>query len=207
MLKLKVCGLKEQKNLNQVVAFKPDMIGLIFYEGSERDATNSILDLPSELRKVGVFVDSEPLLVETMIEKFNLDAIQLYHANLLPFQHLRGKVEIIKAISIANEKDLDVTKELETLCDTFLFDAKGKKAGGNGIQFNWDIIRSYIGNTPFILSGGIGPDDAHKIRTLSHRKLIGIDINSRFESEPGIKNSELIKQFKNELYENIEYTR
>ncbi len=205
MLKLKVCGLTEPDNINKITALKPDMIGFVFYEASPRNYTGQFIS--STAKRAGVFVDAAPSLVEEKIKEFKLDLIQLYHENIEPFQYLRSQVKIVKAISIKTSEDLDRTKLYKDQCDVFLFDTKGENAGGNGFKFDWRIIDHYQGELPFILSGGIGPQDVDIIKQIEHKKLYGIDINSKFETAPGIKNIELIKQFKNELYANIEHIK
>jgi phosphoribosylanthranilate isomerase len=209
MLKLKICGLKDPDNIKEIVKLEPDMIGFIFHEGSPRNiGTDQVFEtIPETIQKVGVFVDAEPVFVELVSERFQLNAIQLYHHDIKPFQYLRSKLKLIKAVSVRSEKELEKIGTYEDQCDLFLFDAKGDKAGGNGIKFDWNIIQFYKGKAPFILSGGIGPGDTALIRSLDHRNLVGIDINSKFESEPGLKNIKTIQQFKKELYEKLEYNK
>jgi phosphoribosylanthranilate isomerase len=209
MLKLKICGLKDPENIKHIVSLKPNMIGLVFYEDSPRNFRNEKIsgEIPASIEKVGVFVDSDLTFIETTIQKFRLNTIQLYHEDLKPFQKLRNKVKLIKAISISGKNDVFKTRSYFQDCDLFLFDTKGKNTGGNGVKFDWQTLEFYDGRIPFMLSGGIAPGDASAIRELKHDNLIGIDINSKFETEPGVKDLELIKQFKNELYENVEYHR
>jgi phosphoribosylanthranilate isomerase len=209
MLKLKVCGLKNPQNIKEIAELEPAMMGFVFHKGSPRDVSSDQFnyEIPSQIEKVGVFVDSDLLYVESVIKRFQLNAIQLYHEDLKPFQRLRAKVKLVKAISIGSRSDIYKTRAYLQDCDLFLFDAKGENAGGNGIKFNWEILETYSGGTPFFLSGGIAPEDASLIKEFKHKNLIGIDINSKFELSRGIKNTELVKQFKNELHENIEYHR
>lgn len=209
MLKLKVCGLKDPQNIKEIMALEPEMLGFIFHESSPRKILIDSVSrkMPTAIEKVGVFVDSDPNYVDSMIKKFKLNAIQLYHEDLKPFQQLRKKIKLIKAVSIGSRSDIYKTRAYMQDCDLFLFDTKGKNAGGNGTKFDWEILDAYSGSIPFLLSGGIGSTDVEAIKNIDHNKLIGIDINSRFEIEPGIKNIEMIKQFKKELYENVEYNR
>ncbi len=207
MLKLKICGLRDPENIKQVALLNPNMVGFVFYEGSSRNITEDVLpiEIPSSIEKVGVFVNSEISYIDSMVKKFHLNSVQLYHEDLKPFQKLRIKVKLIKALSIEKENDIYKTRSYAQDCDLFLFDTKGKNSGGNGIKFDWQILRTYEGRTPFLLSGGITPGDAELINLLKHENMIGIDINSKFETAPGIKNIEVIKQFRKELYENFEY--
>jgi phosphoribosylanthranilate isomerase len=209
MLKLKICGLTDPQNIKEIIELAPDMVGFIFYPSSERNIQddNASKDIPHSIQKVGVFVDADQSTIETMIKKHQLNAIQLYHQDISPFQHLRSNVTFIKAISIRTEADLDQTQLYEQQCDFFLFDTKGEKAGGNGIKFDWRILTSYAGEIPFILSGGIDISDVKHIKAIKHKKIYGIDINSKFEIKPGSKNIQKIKQFKKELYENIGHNK
>jgi phosphoribosylanthranilate isomerase len=205
MLKLKICGLTDPQNIKEIIELAPDMIGFIFYESSVRNIQddNASKNIPNSIQKVGVFVDADLTTIEAMIKKHQLNAIQLYHQDISLIQHLRTKVKLIKAIAVNTEADLSQAKLYEKQCDLFLFDTKGEKAGGNGIKFDWNILSSYEGEIPFILSGGIDISDVEHIKVLEHKKLYGIDINSKFEIKPGSKNIQKIKQFKKELYENI----
>ena len=121
---------------------------------------------------------------------------------LSPLEGGRGVnhgLQIIKVFSINDDFEFSKTKKYEPICDLFLFDTKGKERGGNGVAFNWDILKKYDGENPFFLSGGIGPEDAAEIKKIKHPKLYGVDINSRFEIGPGMKDVEAVKKFVNEL--------
>ncbi len=210
MLKLKVCGLTDPQNIKKVIELEPDMIGLIFYSPSKRDvsdkgATELCEMIPSHIKRVGVFVDSPVNFISDVIEAFKLDVIQLYHDDMSSFQQLRSKVHIIKAISISKEADLLRTMDYITQADLFLFDTKGENPGGNGKKFDWRILQNYEGKLPFIVSGGIDENDADAIKQIQHAQFYGIDINSKFETKPGLKNIKAIQHFKKELYANIEH--
>ncbi len=212
MLKLKVCGSTDPENIKQLVKLGPDMIGLIFYSSSQRDvssknATEICETIPSHIKRIGVFVDSDLNFIEETIIRYKLDLIQLYHEDISSFQDLRSKVKIIKAISVNTGADILKTDNYIHQSDFFLFDTKGEKPGGNGIKFDWRIIENYKGKIPFLLSGGIGPNDAESIKQIYHEQFFGIDINSKFEIEPGIKNIETIHHFKTKLYDNTEHNR
>jgi phosphoribosylanthranilate isomerase len=151
--------------------------------------------LPKRVKRVGVFVDEDPEKVKRLAGDYSLDYIQL-HGQESPsyiFQ-LRG-LHVIKAFNISTAEDLLQTQPYEGLVDYFLFDAKGKSVGGNGEKFNWDVLDAYQGNTPFLLSGGIGSDDAERVNALYHPKCIGIDLNSRFELAPGLKDIDALRRF------------
>ncbi len=212
MLKLKVCGLTDLENIKQLLELRPEMIGLIFYSTSQRNVSpknaSALCDIiPPEVKRVGVFVDSELPFITEIIEKCKLNFIQLYHQDISAFQELRSKVKLIKAISVNTAADLLSAEEYSDKADLLLFDAKGENAGGNGIKFDWRILEKYKGKTPFILSGGIDSDDANTIKKIDHERFYGIDINSKFEVAPGIKNIKTIQHFKTKLYESIEHNK
>lgn len=113
---------------------------------------------------------------------------------------MNHEIQIIKVFSVDNTFDFSKTKKYESVCDYFLFDTKGKERGGNGIAFNWELLNKYHGKKLFFLSGGIGPEDGtSEIKKINHPKLYGVDINSRFESEPGLKDVEAVEKFVNEI--------
>lgn len=205
-LKIKVCGMRKAENIRDVEALGVDMMGFIFWPKSSRYVSERPTYLPST-KRVGVFVDEEIKQVKRIADEYSLDYIQL-HGSESP-DYIRRLLSIcgdtlatIKAFNIATTDDLEATKAYEGLVDYFLFDTKGKCVGGNGEKFDWSVLASYDGATPFLLSGGIGPDDAERICNLFcagngsvATKCVGIDLNSRFEVEPGIKDINKLKQF------------
>jgi len=209
-MKLKVCGMKYQDNIQEVATLQPDYLGFIFYEQSARhfDA-HCIPEISNTIKKTGVFVDADLDFVIKKISKHNLKAVQL-HGNEAPeyCKQLRGKnIEIIKVFSIKNEFDFSVLKLYDDIVDYFLFDTKGKLPGGNGYVFDWTILNNYPSTTPFFLSGGIGLsqiDDINKFQKSEASKYCyALDVNSKFEIEPGLKNIEDLKKFKNNLTSKI----
>ena len=189
---IKVCGMREADNIREVEALGIDMMGFIFWPKSSRYVSQRPDYLPKRVKRVGVFVDEDPEQVKRMAGAYGLDYIQL-HGQESPsyiFQ-LRG-LHVIKAFNISTAEDLIQT---QPYVDYFLFDAKGKSVGGNGEKFNWDVLDAYQGNTPFLLSGGIGPDDTERVNAFHHPKCIGIDLNSRFELSPGLKDVAKLKEF------------
>ena len=199
---VKVCGLTEPANIEAIRALGVDMLGFIFYPLSPRYVLgkmppNSMAGIAAGPQKVGVFVNETVGQILTTANACGLDALQL-HGQETP-EHcngLRPNFKVIKAFSIAGVDDFEQTNAYEDACDYFLFDTKGPSHGGNGFAFNWDILDAYTGRTPFLLSGGIAPGDAEKINALQHPKLAGIDLNSRFESSPGVKDVALLAEFK-----------
>jgi phosphoribosylanthranilate isomerase len=201
-MKIKVCGMRDKENISGLLALKPDYIGFIFYDKSKRFVADfPQIEIPSSIKKVGVFVNET---IEEIIEKANkhtLDFVQL-HGNETPeyCSALSEKnIKIIKAFSVDENFDFSATKPFEKCVSLFLFDTKGNNYGGNGIKFNWELLQNYTGKTPFLLSGGISKNDAEEIKKIKHPAFLGIDINSGFELEPGLKNIKEIKEFKNRL--------
>ncbi len=205
-MKLKICGLKNPENMLKIAKLKPDFIGFIFYMESKRYLKewfnkDILTQVPKIVNKVGVFVNEK---IETVIEKYNtykLDLVQLhgdedkmYCSKLF----IKG-IPVIKAFSISNDFDFKNIKELVPFCKYFLFDTRGESRGGTGLKFNWDKLNEYKFNLPFFLSGGIGSDDIESISKLSFDQLYAIDINSKFEIEPGLKNTEAVQNFYKKL--------
>ena len=206
-MKLKVCGMRESTNISELIKVQPNFIGFIFHKASSRNVTEiPSIEIPSNIKKVGVFVNETVDYISDKVAAFGLDYIQL-HGNETPeFCVAINKqgLKIIKAFNIHAAFDFTNLKSYEPCCSYFLFDAVGEKSGGNGITFNWELINQYKGYTPFLLSGGINEKMANKIQSIKHPKFIGIDVNSGFEIEPGLKDVEKIKNFKNSVIANGE---
>lgn len=201
---IKVCGMRDADNIRAVEQLNIDFMGFIFWPKSSRFVSERPAYLPTNCKRVGVFVNETIEQVCRIADEYDLDYIQL-HGNESPayIQEIKAKSQkprsIIKAFNIANPTDFEQTKAYEGIVDIFLFDTKGKSVGGNGEKFDWDVLKVYKGETPFLLSGGIGPDDASCIKTFHHPKCIGIDLNSRFEIAPGLKDISKLKTFINSL--------
>ena len=194
---VKVCGMRDAENIREVEALGIDMMGFIFYPKSSRYFSEQPAYLPQKCKRVGVFVNEDVENIKKIADNYALDFIQLHgHESIEDVQKLQDR-KVIKAFNIATKEDLDATVPYVGLVDYFLFDTKGPSVGGNGEKFDWSILDAYNGDTPFLLSGGIGPDDAERIKTFRHPKCIGIDLNSRFEIEPGIKDIVKLKTFLN----------
>ena len=191
--------MREAENIREVEALGIDMMGFIFWPKSSRYVSERPDYLPKHVKRVGVFVNEDPEQVKRLAADYRLDYIQL-HGQESPEQishlsPLTSHLSIIKAFNIATAEDLLQTQPYEGLVDLFLFDTKGKSVGGNGEKFDWDVLDAYHGSTPFLLSGGIGPDDAERVNAFHHPKCIGIDLNSRFELAPGLKDINKLKEF------------
>jgi len=208
-MKIKVCGMRQKNNIEQLVRLNPDYIGFIFYPQSKRyigdQISEDILNLiPVNIMKVGVFVD-EPL--DLLLEKYrinSLDMIQLHGSEVPDYCSELKKIGIpvIKAFKFADDFDFHSIKAYESCCDFFLFDTAGQSVGGTGIKFDWQLINQYMGNKPFFLSGGIGSSDLEAVRNISHIHLYGVDVNSGFETAPAMKDILKVSAFINELRTN-----
>ena len=192
-MKLKICGMKYSQNILEISELLPDYLGFIFYEKSSRFFDGEIPEIPKSIKKVGVFVNVSFEEIISKITKYNLDLIQL-HGNESPefCQNLKNEnIEIIKVFSVDDDFDFEVLNDFETVCDYFLLDTKGKLPGGNGVTFNWEILKKYKSKKSLFLSGGIGIEEIKMLQShISTSKLpiYAIDINSKFEIEPGLKN-------------------
>ena len=201
-MKLKVCGMRERTNVQSLIPLKPDFIGFIFYDKSPRyvgEGLNEeiIRQVPSSIKKVGVFVNASPDYIMSMARQYDLQYVQL-HGNEMPdfCRILRQKgLNIIKAFSVDNDFNFAMLNNYKPFCDLFLFDTKGNQPGGNGVPFDWNILRKYDQEKPFLLSGGISSDNIDKVVELAQSvRIYGIDINSCFEVEPGVKDIEQIQK-------------
>lgn len=220
---IKVCGMRDAQNIREVSQLGVDMIGMIFYPKSPRyvemqsshagiipDYVKEDINIKSAKSpaRVGVFVDDMVQNIVTRVVNYHLDYVQLHgnepremceNLRLTLDPDIRPGIKIIKAISVSDASDIQKYKEYVGAVDLFLFDTKCKTVGGSGQQFDWQVLEQYDGEVPFLLSGGIGPEDASRLHAFHHPKCIGIDLNSRFEIEPGVKNVEKLKGFLNEI--------
>lgn len=198
---IKVCGLKEACNIEQLANLPIDIFGFVFYDKSPRFAGNMGKIPTSAIHKAGVFVNAPFEYVIEKVRIYGLDYVQL-HGEESPDECLRFKQEglkVIKAFGIRNAADFDACPQYENCCDLFLFDTKTENRGGSGQSFDHSLLRSYTGKVPFLLSGGITLQQTEYLKKLRHPLLAGFDLNSRFESAPGIKDTARIAQFINEL--------
>jgi phosphoribosylanthranilate isomerase len=197
-LKIKVCGMRNQENIAALSDLGVDYLGFIFYDKSSRSAVDLDFNVESnELIRTGVFVNEAVDFVQKKIKDYKLNAIQL-HGDESP-RYCKALIQkdlsIIKVFSIGESFDFESIKDYEEYCDYFLFDTKGKERGGNGIVFNWSLLENYKGTNPFFLSGGISPESIDAVKAFKHKKLFGLDLNSKFEIEPGLKNIDQLKLF------------
>lgn len=202
-LRIKVCGMKFTENRQLVEKLDVDFIGFIFYAPSKRfiGETPEPGLFQSEKAKVGVFVDENAFEILGLAKNLGFEWVQLHgKENPKTCQLLKQQgLKVIKAFNVDENFRFSTTQQYAKVADYFLFDTKTKSHGGSGEKFNWAILDKYEGHTPFFLSGGIGPEDAKAIKEINHPKLTGLDLNSGFEDEPGMKNIEKLKQFINEV--------
>lgn len=202
---LKICGMKYEDNIKQIAELKPQYMGFIFYKKSPRNVVAKIPFISKDIKKTGVFVNASLKEVITKIKKYDLQAVQLHGAESPIFcEELKQKqpnTELIKAFSVADTFNFSTLKPYVNKVDYFLFDTKGKLAGGNGIPFNWDLLKKYPFTKPFLLSGGIGMDEVTALKKLKKLNLpiYALDVNSKFETDYGLKNKELLQKFIQEL--------
>ena len=205
-MKIKVCGMKYEENIQQVAALRPDYLGFIFYAPSPRNFEGRVPELDPVVRKAGVFVDAS---LESVLDKaaaFGLDAIQLHGGEspeyCLALREAAGAepaFELIKVFSVGSDFDFGLLQPYEAAVDLFLFDTLGRQRGGTGIAVDWKLLQGYRSEKPFILSGGIGPGSVNDLKEfLSTDAASGchaLDLNSGFEDRPGWKNAEKLKDF------------
>lgn len=200
--KIKVCGMRDEENIRQLVKLKPDYIGFIFYPGSKRyigeNFNMKILDIiPGSIERVGVFVNELIENVINMADAYGLDYVQL-HGDEPPeycCELMEMNMHVIKAFGIGEDFDFEKIINYNSCCDYFLFDTLSSQHGGSGMKFNWDLIYNYDYPKPFFLSGGIGIEDIPEIHKIDQTFLYAVDINSRFEIEPGLKDIPAISKF------------
>ncbi len=230
-MKLKICGIKHPDNARQLLTLAPDYLGFIFYKKSPRyvgEPTDLdwVKNLPGPTQKVGVFVNEEVETMKKTAETLGLQVVQLHGEEppeVCSFLKKAG-LEVWKVFGVDEDFDFEKTKPYIGVADKFLFDTKGKNRGGNGVAFDWSLLEKYEGETPFVLSGGIGPlpltpkgeptdaqlSELQNFRSSDAWKSVGsplgvrgpavLDINSRFETAPGLKDFNLVKKFKDELF-------
>lgn len=222
---VKVCGMRNADNIHAVANLGVDMLGFIFWPRSRRyvpmtpsgvgllpDRAEASLASAAGMgrspRRVGVFVDDTVQNIVTRVYNYHLDYVQLHgdetitmirnlKATLIP--DIQPEIKIIKALPVRDESDLARCGDYEGEVDFFLFDTKTPLAGGSGKHFDWSVLRHYEGHTPFLLSGGIGPGDVARLKAFHHPRMAGIDLNSRFETAPGVKDVVLLRTFLHEM--------
>ncbi len=193
--------MRDSNNIESLAKLKPDYLGFIFYSKSKRYAEGvlkkeALEALPASIQKVGVFVNTDTDEVADIMQTYGLDLVQL-HGNESPEQcrELKSKgYKIIKAFSVGESFDFGVLEPYKTVCDFFLFDTKCEGYGGSGKTFDWSVLKGYDNELPIFMSGGLGPDNVASVKDLNWLNIHALDLNSKFEQEPGLKNVELLKE-------------
>ncbi|MFI3289094.1 MAG: phosphoribosylanthranilate isomerase [Rikenellaceae bacterium] len=194
---IKVCGMREQQNAADVAALGVDMMGFIFFERSARFVDGVTPSTPKGIKRVGVFVNAPIDYILSAVSQHLLNFVQLHGSESVELcRELKARsIGVIKAISIATKDDIALTTQYNNEVDYFVFDTKCTGYGGSGERFDWSILEAYQGSTPFLLSGGIDPSSVDEIKTIHHKAFAGVDLNSRFEVAPALKNSEKLRDF------------
>ncbi|MEM9324631.1 MAG: phosphoribosylanthranilate isomerase [Bacteroidota bacterium] len=202
-MKWKVCGMRQGDNIEELLAVGPDFMGLIFYPHSKRYVTELAEGTRAHLAStatqiVGVFVNERLEVILEKVAQYHLDYVQLHGDEPVELGvALQSRsVKVIKVFRIADELPSEALSEWEEAADLFLFDTKTDQYGGSGRHFDWGLLRAYAGTKPYLLSGGIGPDDLGTIANLKLQGLAGVDVNSGYEVAPGVKNIQLIREMK-----------
>lgn len=217
---VKTCGLREPDNIREISDLPVDWLGLIFYEKSPRYMLDrpdllAFLEAPdeqlSDKKRVGVFVNEAFDRLLELVHDYQLDYVQLHGGesavycstlqSLWDGSSVRS-AKIIKAFRVSNAFDFGITVDYEPYCSHFLFDTKGLSYGGTGHKFDWTILDNYHGKTPFLLSGGIGPADVEAVKAFQHPAFAGIDLNSKFELAPGLKDVAALGEFLTKIKSN-----
>lgn len=199
-MQLKVCGITNTSTIRELIPLGIDRLGFIFYHKSARYVYGELIEeglkeIPVHIKKTGVFVNAQMAEIEQVIDRFRLDSVQLHGDESPEFcRHFMAKTEVIKTISINEKSSFEKVKLYHDSCDLFLFDTQSEHYGGTGKTFDWHWLEAYTLDKPFYLSGGISLENFAEIKKIKHNQLIGIDVNSRFEFRPGIKDIEKIRQ-------------
>ena len=206
-MRIKVCGMKDPQNISRLADLKPDYMGLIFYPKSKRYVESIdkevLRSLPDTIRLVGVFVNEEIAVIVKKVVDYGLSAVQLHGAESPEFCRLlkesllgsqrNSNIELIKAFGVDSAFDFADLKPYDELVDYFLFDTKTPEHGGSGLSFDWNILKKYDRRKPFFLSGGLSPANLSGLSNLNLDSLYALDLNSKFETEPGIKDIESLR--------------
>jgi phosphoribosylanthranilate isomerase len=198
-VKIKVCGLKDAENIKDVTALQPDYMGFIYYGLSPRYVSDTpaemLKQVPASIHTTAVVVNEKMDVIDKLIDQYHFDTVQLHGSESPSFaEQLRSKVTVFKAFGISDGFDFSKLKDYADAVDFFLFDAKTKAHGGSGVTFNWELLNEYNLNVPYFLSGGLSLDNLGEVKQIEHPQFYGIDLNSRFETEPGIKDVNKLRQ-------------
>ncbi len=200
--------MRNEENASSIAGLNPDFMGFIFYRPSPRDVSNSLTPqilnaIPDKIIKVAVFVNETLEKVMDIIKSFDFTHVQLHGDESLDYCiYLKERgITVIKVFSIQTASDFEQTGSYSSVCDFFLFDTKSPKHGGTGQKFDWNLLENYKGNTPVLLSGGIAPDDVEIVKEIRQKFpfIKGLDLNSKFEISPAVKDPEKLQNFINSV--------
>jgi phosphoribosylanthranilate isomerase len=203
-MKIKICGMRDQENMRSVAALSPDFMGFIFYPESSRwvgEDFEITSDFPMEVKRVGVFVNATTLEIIEKVSRHRLDFVQLHgEESVEQCEELKQQgVGIIKVFSVGNDFDFKKTHPYKNDVNYFLFDTKGNKYGGNGIAFDWSILKRYDLHVPYFLSGGLNQENSRTAIEMKLQQMVGLDFNSGVEISPGIKNAGIIEKLMQDI--------
>ena len=197
--------MKYHDNIKSVAELQPDYLGFIFYEKSKRNFDRLIPEINNEIIKTGIFVNESINFILNKIKEYQLKAVQLHGGESPEFckELLRNQIEVIKVFSVDENFDFEILNNYEEVCDYFLFDTKGKERGGNGVTFKWNLLEYNKSKKPYFLSGGIGLNEVENLnnffKTEVSKYCYALDVNSKFEDKPGLKNIQKLKLFIQDL--------
>lgn len=197
-LRVKICGLKDTENIRAILSLSVDYVGLIFYKKSKRYVSDldTTIFADSHIKKVGVFVNSTTGEIIDKVDQYKLDVVQLHGGeSVQQCAELKAKnIVVWKAFGIDAQFDFASLDPYATIVDHFLFDTKSERHGGTGKRFDWTALAHYRLTTPYMLSGGIGVDDLADVLRLEDDRLVGVDLNSKLELSPGLKDITLVEK-------------
>ena len=200
-LKIKICGMREQGNIRELAGLKPDYMGFIFYPASKRYAgrlsPSDLMNIPVEIKKVAVFVNASREEIVSTCKAYSIRILQLHGDEPPAFCRLLREegFQVIKAFRVGQGLDMEKMEAFAEVCDFILFDTSGEGFGGTGLKFDWNQLQDYTLELPFFLSGGIAPGDAGRIKDMDIPQLYAVDLNSRFEIKPVLKDKEELEKF------------
>lgn len=197
-MKIKVCGMKHPENIKALAGLKPDYMGFICYDMSPRyiaDLPAEVLDtVPESITKTAVFVNEGADKINDLVNQFGFNAVQLHGSESPAFCNaLRDKVTVFKAFGVDDDFDFAQLNNYVGQVDYFMFDTKTTGHGGSGKTFNWEILNKYQLDVPFFICGGLSPENIATVKEIKHPAFYGVDLNSRFETEPGLKNIDQLR--------------
>ena len=200
-LKIKVCGMREPGNIREVAGLNPDYMGFIFYPASKRYggrlSPSDLMNITSDIKRVAVFVNASREEIVSTCKAYSIRILQLHGDEPPAFCRLLREegFQVIKAFRVGHGLDMEKMEAFAEVCDFILFDTSGEGFGGTGLKFDWNQLQDYTLELPFFLSGGIAPGDAGRIKDMDIPQLYAVDLNSRFEIKPGLKDKEELEKF------------